>query len=69
MAAVLGLVAILMTAGAASGVSALVLRNLFEVGRIGAVVFAISFLLMDDEVGLPQWLTRFVRVETVTVRN
>jgi hypothetical protein len=69
MAAVLGLVAILMTAGAASGVSGLVLRNLFEVGRIGAVVFAISFLLMDDEVGLPQWLTRFVRVEPVPVRN
>jgi len=69
MAAVLGLVTILMTAGAASGASALVLRNLLEVGRIGAVVFAISFLLMEDEIGLPQWMARFTKVAPVTIRS
>ena len=42
--------------GAVTGSWVLVARNTLEVGRVGAVVLAISWLIMDDEVGLPDWL-------------
>lgn len=52
------LVAVLALAvvGAVTGSVLLVARNSLEVGRVGAVVLTISWLLMDDEVGLPEWL-------------
>ncbi len=42
--------------GAVTGSWLLVARNTLELGRVGAVVVAISWLVMDDEVGLPDWL-------------
>lgn len=50
--AVVGLVVF----GAATGSLLLVARNTLELGRVGTVVLAISWLLVDDEVGLPDWL-------------
>ena len=61
MAAVLVAVVGLMVLGAVTGSWVMVARNTLEVGRIGAVVLAISFLLLDDEVGLPDWLAARVR--------
>ena len=52
LVAVLGLALL----GAVIGSVLLVARNVLEVGRVGAVVVAISALLIDDEVGLPDWL-------------
>lgn len=50
--AVVGLVVV----GAVTGSLLLVARNTLELGRVGAVVVALSWLLLDDEVGLPDWL-------------
>ncbi len=52
LVAVVGLIVF----GAVTGSLLLVVRNTLEIGRVGAVVLAISFLLIDDEVGLPDWL-------------
>ncbi len=56
LAAVVVAVVGLAVFGAVTGSWLLVARNTLEVGRVGAVVLAISWLLMDDEVGLPDWL-------------
>ena len=61
LAAVLVAVVGLAVLGAVTGSLLLVARNTLEVGRVGAVVLAISFLLLDDEVGLPSWLEGRVR--------
>ena len=58
LAAVLVAVVGLLVLGAVTGSSAMVVRNTLELGRVGAVVVAISLLLVDDEVGLPDWLAR-----------
>ncbi len=57
MAAVVGLLVL----GAVTGSWLLVARNTLELGRVGGIVLAVSFLLLDDEVGLPDWLARRVR--------
>lgn len=56
LAAVLVAVLALLVAGAVGGSVVLVGRNILELGRVGTIVLAISFLLLDDEVGLPDWL-------------
>jgi hypothetical protein len=56
LAAVLVAVVGLIVLGAVTGSPVLVVRNTLEIGRVGAVVVAVSFLLVDDEVGLPDWL-------------
>ena len=56
LVAVLVAVVGLAVFGAVTGSWLLVARNTLEVGRVGAVVLAISWLVMDDEVGLPEWL-------------
>ena len=58
LAAVVVAVLGLAVFGAVTGSWLLVARNTLEVGRVGAVVVAISWLLMDDEVGLPEWLAQ-----------
>lgn len=60
LAAVLVVVVGMLVVGAIGGAAAQVARNLLELGRVGAVVVAISFLLLDDEVGLPDWVARRV---------
>lgn len=61
LAAVLAVVVGLAVLGGLVGSSVLVWRNLLELGRVGAVVLAISYLLLDDEVGLPDWLSAWLR--------
>lgn len=61
MAAAVVAVVALMVLGAVTGSWVMVVRNALEVGRVGGVVLAISFLLLDDEVGLPDWLASRVR--------
>lgn len=56
LAAVLVAVVALLIGGAVGGSVLLVARNVLELGRVGTIVLAISFLLLDDEVGLPDWL-------------
>jgi hypothetical protein len=58
LAAVLVAVVGLVLLGAVIGSALLVARNTLEVGRVGAVVLAVSWLLMDDEVGMPAWVAR-----------
>lgn len=65
MTAALVAVVALMLLGAVSGSWYLVARNALEVGRVGGVVLVISLLLLDDEVGLPEWLARFSKDPTV----
>lgn len=60
MAAVLVAVFGLLVLGAVMGSVLLVARNLLEVVRVGSVVLVLSWLLLDDEVGLPDWLARRV---------
>ena len=61
LAAVLAVVVGMLVLGSITGALVQVARNLLEVGRVGTVVLAISFLLLDDEVGLPDWLQRLAR--------
>lgn len=70
LAAVLVAVLALAVLGAATASPLLAGRNTLEVGRVGAVVLALSFLLVDDEVGLPDWLAaRAGGRHAVTVRG
>lgn len=55
-AAVLVAVVVLLVYGAVVGSVLLVARNTLEVARVGGIVLAISWLLMDDDIGLPDWL-------------
>ena len=61
LAAVVVAVLGLAVFGAVTGSWVLVARNILEVGRVGAVVLAISWLVMDDEIGLPDWLAARTR--------
>lgn len=63
LAAVLVAVVGLAVLGAVTGSVLLVARNVLEVGRVGSVVLALSWLLMDGEVGLPDWLAARTRAE------
>lgn len=56
MLAVLGIVVCLALYGSVTGSWLLVARNLLEHGRVGVVVLALSWLLLDGEVGIPDWL-------------
>ncbi len=51
----------LMLLGAVTGSWILVARNALELGRVGGVVLVVSLLLLDDEVGLPEWLAGLSR--------
>lgn len=56
LAAALVAVVALAVVGSAIGSLVMAVRNVLEVGRVGSVVVALSWLLMDDDVGLPAWL-------------
>lgn len=47
----------LALAGALAASTALFVRNVAEVVRVGGVVLAISYALMEDDPGRPEWLT------------
>lgn len=54
--AALVLVVGLMLYGAVTGSWWLVARNTLELGRVGGVVLICSWLLLDGDVGMPEWL-------------
>ena len=56
MLAVLGIVVCLALYGSVTGSWLLVARNVLEFGRVGIIVLALSWLLLDGDVGIPDWL-------------
>lgn len=61
MLAVLAIVVCLALYGSVTGSWLLVARNLLELGRVGVVVLALSWLLLDGDVGIPDWLASRTR--------
>lgn len=47
--------------GSVTGSWLLVARNTLELGRVGVVVLVMSLLLVDGDVGMPEWLASFSR--------
>ena len=59
--AALAVVIALALYGSVTGSWLLVARNTLELGRVGVVVLVMSLLLLDGDVGMPDWVASLLR--------